>query len=473
MRAMQADAEQRTLPLQGSLSRALRAALACILACALAASPLFALDAYAEVRRADIVMGESVEARGLAVSSCPSIDATYAILMDSNGTIYFERDADTQTQIASITKIMTALVALDFADLSTEITVSESAAAVGESSAELVAGDVLTLEDALAALLVSSGNDAAQAIAETLGASMADTSDAERAVDAFVDAMNEKAQQLGMTNSLFANPHGLDYGEYADDMHCSARDVAIMCAYAMQITAFRDTVSQATATIEVERGGALVTIELESTDQMLGSYEGACGIKTGFTALAGQCFAGACERDGVLYYAIVLNSSSETQRFTDVETLFDWAFEHLIDYPLAHSAETMTLETSQGSREVPVIAYVAHTSWIDRTVAATLADPDASIEVFDLNGNVSQEVSFNEISGDVRVGDVVGTVTFYQRNQVVAEMDLIATEELLGPNFFESIGIWWDRLLRSFSGDDGVADSLVVNETPLINDRSA
>ncbi len=451
----------------------LRTALVFILTGVLVASPLCSSEAQAEVRRADIILEESVESRGLSVAESPSIDASYAILIDSNGTTYFERDADTQVQIASITKVMTAIVALETADLSTEITVSATAASVGGSSASLVAGDVLTLQDALIALLLPSGNDAAQAIAETLGALMTDEASTETAVEAFIAAMNAKAQQLGMTDSLFANAHGLDYDEYAADMHCSARDVATMCAYAMQLDAFQNIVSQPSATIEIERNGAIVELTLTTTDQLLDSYEGACGIKTGYTALAGQCFAGACERDGTVYYAVVLNSSSENQRFEDTETLVDWLFEHLIDYQLANSSETTTMETSQGTIEVPVIAYVTHTEWIDRSITATLADPDAVIKVVDINGNISQEVSFFEVIGDVSVGDVVGKITFYQRNKVVAELDLIATETVAGPDFFEKIGIWWKRLFLSFSGDDGIASSSVVNETPLINDKTA
>lgn len=454
------------------MALAARGVLACALAWCLVASPVLVAPAHAEVLLADVVAGESVESRGLSVADCPSIDATHAILVDSNGTVYFERDADTQAQIASITKVMTAIVALDSADLSTEIIVSETAATVGESSADLAAGDVLTLESALTAMLVSSGNDAAEAIAETLGAQMAGTTDEESAVAAFVEAMNAKAQQLGMTDSLFANPHGLDFDQYDADMHCSARDVATMCSYAMNNDTFRGIVSQATATIPVERDGESTTIELTSTDQLLGVYEGACGIKTGFTAKAGECFAGAVERDGVTYVAVVLNSSSETQRFTDAQTLVDWAIEHTVDYPLAHSSETTTMSSGSASVEVPVIARVACASWIDKTVTATLSDPEASVEVFDLNGNVSQEVAFDELSGDVRAGDKVGTITFYQRNEEVASMDLVATEDVLGPGFFEGIGIWWDRLFRTFTGAPKVADSVVVNETPLIDDRT-
>ena len=116
---------------------------------------LFTQDAYADVRKADVIYGESVESRGLSVANCPSIDAQYAILMTEDGTIYYERDAYESTQIASITKIMTAIVALDSGvDLSTQITVSETAATIGESTSDLQTGDVLTLDQALTEMLV-------------------------------------------------------------------------------------------------------------------------------------------------------------------------------------------------------------------------------------------------------------------------------------------------------------------------------
>ncbi len=125
------------------------------------------------------------------------------------------------------------------------------------------------------------------------------------------------------------------------------------------------------------------------------------------------------------------------------------------------------------SVDVPLVAQVAHQGWIDRTVQATLADPNAIVEVNDLNGNVSQEVSFATLDDDVRVGDTVGTLTFKQRNQVIATCDLVATEEVLAPNLFEGIGVWWDRLFRGFRGEDRIAQSVLYNKTPLLNDKTA
>ena len=177
-------------------------------------------SAYAEVRRSDVVLGQTVEERGLTVAQCPSIDALYACVMDENGTIYFERDARSATQIASITKVMTALVALDAVDegivsLNDTFTVSAAAAEVGESSAGLQEGDKLDLNTALYALMVPSGNDAAIAIAEYVGQRMLDSgSSGSDGYQVFIDAMNEKCAELGCVDTVYRNAHGLDSGEF-------------------------------------------------------------------------------------------------------------------------------------------------------------------------------------------------------------------------------------------------------------------
>lgn len=426
--------------------------------------------ACADVRLADVVYGESVEARGLSVAQCPSIDAQYAFVVDEDGEVYFERNCDEEVQIASITKVMTAIIALENASLDTSIFVSADAAAIGESSASLQEGDTLNLDQALCAMLVSSGNDAALAIAETLGATWAEAE--QSAVQAYAAKMNEKAAELGMNHSLFENPHGLDYDSFAGSLHSSARDVATMCAYAMQNETFKNIVRQATATVTLSRNGQTETIDLESTDQMLEEYEGACGIKTGFTALAGACFAGACEKEGKTYFAVVLNSSSEAQRFVDCETLFDWVFEHQVDYQLINSNETITsAHNGQESTRV-VVAHVAHLGWTDKTIAASVQDATQTVRVFDLQGNVSQEVDFEDITEDVHYGDTVGTLTFKQHNEVIASVVLISVEEVSAPNMFEGIGVWFQRLLSNFTHEQTQASSYLVNSTPLIVDKS-
>lgn len=427
--------------------------------------------AFADVRLADVVMGGTVEARDLSVAQCPSIDAQYAYVMDTQGAVYFQRNADTETQIASITKVMTAIVALENTSLDTKIQVSEAAAAIGESSASLQEGDVLTLDQALTAMLVSSGNDAALAIAETLGATWATSG--QSTIEAFAAKMNEKAAELGMEHSVFENPHGLDFDAYAGNLHSSAHDVALMCAHAMQNEVFRNIVKQPVANVSVLRDGETATLELQSTDEMLEEYEGACGIKTGFTALAGASFAGACERNGKTYIAVVINSSSENQRFTDCETLFDWVFAHQKTYQLINTTETAECTRNGETSTVPVVAYVAHEGWIDKTIAATVDDSNQALDVFDLEGNISQEVVFDKITEDVHVGDKLGTLTFKQHNNVVATVTMVSCQDVAAPNMIEGIGVWFQRLAAGFAHGQTHADSLLVNTTPLILDRSA
>ena len=434
----------------------------------------FVPSAYAEVRKADIVLGDTVEALGLTVADCPSIEAEHAILMDEAGNVYFERDADAPVRIASITKIMTAITALDSVPAETEIAVSETAAYIGESSAWLQTGDTMPLSEALKALLVPSGNDAAQAIAESIGAVMlsaegGDASDTDACCQRFVEAMNAKAAELGMTNSVFTNPHGLDDGIYDADMHCSARDVAKMSAYAMQKQAIRDITSLANASCLINRGGETITAEFESTDLLLGEYEGTCGIKTGFTDTAGACFAGACNR-GEDLYAIVLDSIDEWERFEDVRAMWDWYYTHCIDLPLANT-ESFTVN-AQGET-VPLVAQVPAAAWLDKRVDATLEDPNATVRVFNIEGNVSQEVEYDYPEGTVHAGDVVGTITYKQRNEVVATAQMVAAQDLPGPNIIEMISIWWNRLIGGFVNDDGIAEPKLYNQMPVINDKNA
>lgn len=431
-------------------------------------------SAYADVRKADIVFGQTIDSRGLSVAQCPSIDAEYAVVMDADGAVYFERNSNSQAQIASVTKIMTALVALDYANQDTVVTVSENAASVGESSAHLQAGDVLSFEDALKGLMLSSGNDAAVAIAETVGGILSDgTLSGSEAEELFVDKMNEKATELGLVDSVFRNPHGLDDGYYEGDQHSCALDVATISRLTMQNEIFRTTVAMTDARITVTHGdGSTEELELSSTNYLLGEYEGACGIKTGFTDAAGSCFAGASDRGGRDLYAIVLKSTDDYTRFSDTEILFDWVYEHTISYPLAHSDQTTTMTHNGQTAEVPLIAEVAHGDWIDKTVKATLADPAQAVTIFDLNGNINQTVDYNMISGNVKAGDTVGSITFKQRNEVLVTVDLVACEDSNSPGFFEGIGIWWDRLFRSFQGQETVASSILINQTPLVNSKS-
>ena len=420
--------------------------------------------AFADVRQDDQVAEKTVADRGLDDSQCPDIAAERVYVVGQDGTVYFQRNDSDTAPIASVTKVMTALVALENSSLDYTVTVSETAANIGESSANLQAGDTMTLEDALKALMIPSGNDAAQAIAESVGAQLADDpSNPENCTQAFVDAMNAKAVELGMEDTLFTNPHGLDDEGFESDQHSCAKDVSLMCAAAMKSEDFRAVVSGQFSSCTVTRNGAQESIELESTDELIGTYEGTCGIKTGFTDAAGGCFAGANNRDGQDLYAIVLGSTDEETRFSDTTELWDWVYANTIEFPLGNSEETVS---DQAGKEVPLLAKVSCTSWIDKTVDATLADPEATLELFTLKGDVTQTVDFETLEGTVNAGDKVGSVTYKQDGETLATLDLVAAQTVEGPKWYESVGIWFKRLFGGITGEPSCAESVqVIEET--------
>ena len=441
--------------------------LAILLSCSLVIT--LPSDALADVRRADIVLGESVDSRGLSVVQCPAIESEYALVMSGSGTVYFERNATSPTQIASVTKIMTAIVALENTPVDTMISVSARSASVGESSATLQEGDVLTFVDALKGLMISSGNDASIALAETVGNLMSQgTAQGEAAEQVFVDAMNAKAVDLGLIDSFFTNPHGLDGEGYGSDMHSCALDVATMAQYAMQNETFRSIVGTFEDVITVT-GNAPRSISLTNTNELLSYYEGEAGIKTGFTYLAGYCLASVNVRNGEDIYTVVLQCNDQNIRFDDTRVLYDWYYEHNISYPLAHSDQITSMQYNGQVTEVPVVAEVAHSDWIDKTIKATLSDPFQAVAIFDLNGNVNQSIDYDMVSGNIKTGDKLGTITFKQRNNELITVDLISCEDSEAPDFFEGIGIWWDRLFKSFSGEAVVAENVLINQTPLIS----
>lgn len=411
--------------------------------------------AFAETSKSDYIVNGTIAERGISASLAPSVDATSCVLKDDNGKLLFLRNADEEVKIASLTKIMTFIVAAENASNDEMVTVSENAAWTTGSTASLQTGDTMTLENLFKGLMIPSGNDAAVAIAEFIGAKISGSSDQTAAYDAFVEAMNSKATSLGCTHTKFTNPHGLDDGEFESDSHSCANDLMLMIECAMQNETFRAIVAGGSDNMELERDGAQTTVALETTDTLLGSYDGACGIKTGTTDLAGYCFAGACEREGDMIYSVVLGSSDDAARFESTEELFDWYYGGYVDYKLNN--------TDDG-----VMAQVSDASWIDKTVPATIENKDETVRIFKFDGNVSQEVTFDDVSGDVKAGDKVGSISYIQNNEVIATKDLVAAEDVAAPDFFETISIWFTRLIHNFTGEKSQADSYILNDTPLV-----
>ncbi len=255
-----------------------------ILACALAliVAPLIPISPHEE--------------RAAAVTSAK---AECVVEVSSRRVLHAE-NAETNLPMASTTKILTAILVIDDCNLQDSVTIPHEAEGVEGSSVYLKAGDEYTVEELLYGLMLRSGNDCAVALALYHSGS----------VEAFAQAMNEKAASLGATQSRFVNPHGLP-----DKRHCTtARDLSFIAAYAMQNETFRAIVS---CKYYAPRGWA-------NKNKMLKTYEGANGVKTGFTASAGRCLVTSAERGGMNLVSVVLDCPEMYERTAE---LLDEAFE--------------------------------------------------------------------------------------------------------------------------------------------------
>ena len=219
-----------------------------------------------------------------------AISAKKAVLMDADtGRLLYEKDADSRSLIASTTKIMTALIVCEQCNVLDRMRIPKAAVGIEGSSMYLKAGEILTLQELLYGLMLSSGNDAAVALAIYCGGT----------VEGFAEMMNDKARVLGLTNTHFVNPHGLD----APDHYSSARDLAVLSAYAMENPIFQRTVSAKTVRVG-ER-------TLRNHNKLLWQVEGAEGIKTGFTKAAGRILVSSAKRNGRRILAVTIDAPND------------------------------------------------------------------------------------------------------------------------------------------------------------------
>jgi D-alanyl-D-alanine carboxypeptidase len=254
---------------------------------------------------------------GFQTTAPPPVDAISWILYDgASETVLAEQNADEVRAPASITKIMTALVALEQGDQSQMVTISANAADTGEREIDLVPGETVSLGALLRAAMVHSANDAATAIAEHVGGS----------VEGFAELMNQKAAELGMTRTHFVNPHGLD-----DEGHLTtARDMLVLARAAMERPDLRDIV-RARMVIFTDAPDGTARIGT-STNLLLEDYDGSNGIKTGFTSSALLTYVASAQRDGRELYVVVMGIEGRRTHFDAARALFDHGFKDLQVY---------------------------------------------------------------------------------------------------------------------------------------------
>jgi len=368
------------------------------------------------------VAGEEMQPAALTAAQPDlTLNCRAVCLIDQDtGTVLYEKNADQQMPIASITKVMTLLLTFEAIHdgrltLDTLVPVSEHAYHMGGSQIWLEPGEQFTLDEMIKAICVSSANDAAVAVAELVGGSE----------QGFVQMMNDRAAELGMTNTTFHNACGLD-----TEGHLStARDVAIMSRQIL--TTCPEVLHYTGIWTDTLRGGAT---QLVNTNKMLRRYNGITGLKTGTTGGAGVCISASATRDGLNLIAVVLGAPSSKDRFEAAATLLDYGFAAWRAAPLPAMEDRPLLIKVKGSAEESVpLEYSALPESI-------LMPKESAAEL------TAQLTLPDELDAPVQQGQAVGMVRILAGESVLGEYDICAAADAPEMDFGTALGLLWGTL---------------------------
>lgn len=345
---------------------------------------------------------EIIETSG-TLSDLTVLNARYALLMDaSNRRVLFEKSGYEQVPMASTTKIMTLLITLENADLNDVVTVSEYAASMPDVQLGIRKDEKYRLSDLVYSLMLESHNDTAVAIAEHVGGS----------VDGFAKMMNEKAVSLGAYQTHFVTPNGLD----AKDHYTTAYDLALIASYAIENKTFCEIIKTPSFTFHEQSTGRSFTVH--NKDRFLTSYEGAIGIKTGFTGNAGYCFVGAVEKENKRFVSVVLACGwppHKTYKWKDTEKMMDYGIKGYEEKEILKKGTTFQKIAVEDSIENQPI-----TPYVKESVALLL--------------NKDEKVSFDiklpkKLEAPVKKEETIGEITIKIEDKVYKVLPLYTNEK--------------------------------------------
>ena len=334
------------------------------------------------------------------------LDAKSALLMDAaTGTVLYESNPSEPLAPASVTKVMTLLLIMEAIDTGRirwedTVTASEAAAAKGGSQIYLKVGETLSVEDMVKSIAVSSANDCACAMAEHIAGSEG----------AFVDMMNAKAVELGMTSTHFVNCTGLDDGADATSHKTSAADIALMSREL--INKYPEIKKYTTIWMDTVRNG---TFGLSNTNKLVRFYSGATGLKTGFTSGAGYCLSATAQREGMELIAVVMGCETSQKRFAACKSMLDYGFANY----------AVITPESPDTAAIPVKLGVQ-----DSVTAILSQSKSILIDKGQKNQIAYQTVLEESVTAPVSKGQRLGTLTVLAGDQVLCEIPLVAEESV-------------------------------------------
>ena len=346
------------------------------------------------------------------------VSAQAAILIEADsGDVIYEKNAHEKRPMASTTKIMTAVVALEHSKPDQVVSVKEAACGVEGSSIYLTPGEQLTMEELLYALMLESANDAAAAIAYEIAGG----------IDGFAALMNETAARIGLGETHFTNPHGLDHEEH----YTTAADLAKLTAYAMRIPTFREIVSTYKRAIPLRNGdrNGEETRMLLNHNRLLRRSEDVIGVKTGFTKRSGRCLVTAAERNGVKVIAVTLNAPDD---WNDHLALHELGFAQYASYVLAEPGSFSGRFLCASAPDGSVLA--ANDEGLTLCLKAGLT--------------ITHTVECGRmLFAPIEKGDVLGRVVFYADGEEIGSVPLTAQESVEAPADGRSLG---EKILDRF-----------------------
>ncbi|HET8895488.1 MAG TPA: D-alanyl-D-alanine carboxypeptidase family protein [Gaiellaceae bacterium] len=369
------------------------------------------------MRRLLLVVAVALAFAGAARGAVPNPDArAFTVVNASTGEVLASRNADARLPVASITKLMTVLVALQHVKPDDVVRVSATAAHVGEERIPLRAGQQISVRDLLKGALIQSANDAADALAEAAAGGD---------ISRFVGWMNERARELGLKDTHFTRADGLDAPGHVS----SARDVAVLAQLAMQVPIVRDIVAERTDTIE---NGA---VRLHTWNDLLGVFPGTIGVKTGHTNDAGWCEVAAVRASGYTVYAVVLGSPTRSQRNADLERLLGWGISQYRTATLVSRAVYAKAALGYGLPAVPLVATspLRRVIHIGRPLVARVIAPTA-------------------LSLPVRRGERLGRVEIWAGTTMIGSRLLIAARSAARPGVGGRIRWYATRTMHDLVG---------------------
>lgn len=332
------------------------------------------------------------------------IPAKSALLMDvATGTVLYEQDSHTPLPPASVTKVMTMLLIMEAVDSGKihwddTVTASENAAAKGGSQIYLKVGETMSVADMLKSIAVSSANDCACAMAEHLAGSEA----------AFVELMNKRAEELGMKDTRFCNCTGLDDAPEAKDHKTSAYDIALMSRELMGH--HPDIKKYTTIWMDTVRDGAF---GLSNTNKMVRFYQGATGLKTGFTAAAGYCLSATAQREDMELIAVVMGAETSADRFAACKSMLDYGFANYGVF----------------TPQLPENPVVPVRLGVETQVTAQMAEAGGILVDKSQKGQITTRMTLEpEVTAPVSVGQRLGTLEILSGEQVIAQIPLLAKD---------------------------------------------